>query len=731
MADSADERLVIMLEARISEFEKRMARAEKTGTKTYNGLKAGSAKATDTMARDMVSATERINKSLASTTLKIGDFAKGFAGGIVGGFAAAALGAITSDLAGVVQAIAEVGDEAKRAGLAVDDFQRLKYVAEQNRIGVDSLTDGLKEMALRADEVIQTGGGAASEAFARLGFSAADLGKSLKDPSSMFLEITERLQGMDKAAQIRIADEVFGGTGGEQFVQLLDQGADGIRATMAEADRLGVVMDQNMVAKAELLNAKLNAAQGYIAAIWQRGVIGAAEYFGFLDKMGNYFKSETAAEGIIGKDLADRLGADPAAVEKVKQSLEDIGYIYDDLERQISVATDAIGNDFATLIDAGADDLALQLNDVTGEMQNLVAEVRAGTVPAAELKGRMTALVDEARAALIEANKIDGVDLSGAVGAVDRVSSALEVATGWAAGLVDKMREAAGLEAVGAGTLPDPVADEGGIGNRTSTPSTLAPMTSSAPRRAPALLGESGKAGGGAKSKGRSGGGGAGKAENRLESVLADLQTEKEAVQVWYAESLELLNASTDVQLKAVGGKHEALERLETEHKERLASIRGESDNSGLAHAETFFGALATITASGTGKIAKISKAAAAVEAGINTLRAQAQVLADPKLGFWAKLPAMAAIGAAGFGIVSALGGGGSKSASGSTSGSTSGASTSGDAVGTSSGAVSPLAVTLQGLDAKQFYQGQAIIDLAEALQKEFGKRGFTLGFTS
>ena len=35
----ADERLVVMLEARISEFEKRMAKAEGTGTRTYQKLR--------------------------------------------------------------------------------------------------------------------------------------------------------------------------------------------------------------------------------------------------------------------------------------------------------------------------------------------------------------------------------------------------------------------------------------------------------------------------------------------------------------------------------------------------------------------------------------------------------------------------------------------------------------------------------------------------------------------
>ena len=42
--------------------------------------------------------------------------------------------------------LAEVGNEAKRAGVSVQAFQEWKYVAEQSRIAVDSLVDGLKEL---------------------------------------------------------------------------------------------------------------------------------------------------------------------------------------------------------------------------------------------------------------------------------------------------------------------------------------------------------------------------------------------------------------------------------------------------------------------------------------------------------------------------------------------------------------------------------------------------------
>lgn len=72
MAAGADERLVVMLEARISEFEKRMRQAEQRGTQTYHGLQRGSRSATRQMERDMIRSANAVNRAVASTSSRIG-----------------------------------------------------------------------------------------------------------------------------------------------------------------------------------------------------------------------------------------------------------------------------------------------------------------------------------------------------------------------------------------------------------------------------------------------------------------------------------------------------------------------------------------------------------------------------------------------------------------------------------------------------------------------------------
>ncbi|KQY21028.1 hypothetical protein [Rhizobium sp. Root483D2] len=307
-----EERLVVSLEARVNDFEKKWKQAERTGTNVFTGLRRSSKTATQQMEDDAVRSTTRINQALATVGTKVGNFGKAFAGGLAAGVVGMGVAGIISQIQQVAKGVAQIGDEAKRAGLSIQAFQELKFVAEQNRIGVDSLVDGIKELNLRADEFISTGAGSAAEAFGRLGYGADELKTKLKDPSELFTEIIGKLQQLDRAAQIRIADELFGGTGGEKFVQLIEQGEKGIRATIRQAHTLGTVMSDELVTRADELDKKFNAITTSVGTGLKTAIVAAAtELQNFISSfqgfMAEYEKRKRTAEngaamgGMLGK----------------------------------------------------------------------------------------------------------------------------------------------------------------------------------------------------------------------------------------------------------------------------------------------------------------------------------------------------------------------------------------------------------------------------------------------
>jgi LAS superfamily LD-carboxypeptidase LdcB len=304
------EQLVVSLEARIRDFERNFQRANRTANQNFQAIERQAKRSADALEQSMSGAAKGVNVAMAAL--------KGGIAGLVTGISVGAIEGIATRFRDITREIANVGSEAKRAGLSARAFQELGYVAQQNRIPVDALTDGMKELSLRADEFIVTGQGSAAEAFQRLGYGAENLRKKLADPSALLVEIIGKLEHLDRAAQIRIADELFGGTGGERFVELLDRGAVGVRTLIQEAHELGAVMDDEVIARADELDRKFNAI-GTTISTWTKqsilGLVGAAD--DLLDRFNKIDEQST-------RNVQDRLASVYGDLEAEKQHLADL-----------------------------------------------------------------------------------------------------------------------------------------------------------------------------------------------------------------------------------------------------------------------------------------------------------------------------------------------------------------------------------------------------------------------
>jgi len=262
MAD--EERLVVALEARVRDFEKNINRAQTGMNRRLSQMEGRARQSAVRLQTTFGEAGNALN----------GAFAALGGAGILGG---AGLAGVITTIKTAATSIAELRAEAQKAGVSFGQFQELKYAAEMNKVSVDALADGLKELQLRADEFILTGKGSSAEAFQRLGYGAEDLKKKLADPAALFEEIIDKLSRFDKAAQIRLADEIFGGTGGEQFVRFLQMGQGGIARMRDEARRLGVVLSDEVASKAVEINREFDKLSAQISTALKTGVIEGAD----------------------------------------------------------------------------------------------------------------------------------------------------------------------------------------------------------------------------------------------------------------------------------------------------------------------------------------------------------------------------------------------------------------------------------------------------------------------
>lgn len=301
------QRLLVTFEARLNKYERDLERSKGKSRTNFRAIQ-----------KEAETAGSGIERAMGGAMKTLGSFGKGLLGGIAGGLAVGGLEQIIGRVGELAKGVATIGNEAKRAGLNTKAFQELSYVAQQNRIEVDALVDGMKELNLRADEFIVTGKGSAAEAFQRLGYGADELKRKLADPSALLVEIIGKLEHLDRAAQIRIADELFGGTGGERFVELLDRGAEGIRKTIKEANDLGVVMDDKLIQRADEFNRKWSAVGTTIGTTVKQAVLGLA--FAADDFLDSFNKVEEQTT----RNVEDRLISLYDKIAAERQRLADL-----------------------------------------------------------------------------------------------------------------------------------------------------------------------------------------------------------------------------------------------------------------------------------------------------------------------------------------------------------------------------------------------------------------------
>lgn len=512
------ERLVVLLEARVADFEKRMKKAEGTGTRSFKRLRDDSRSATQQMEADMKRTSTAVAGAMAQASTSIGTFGKAFVGGLVAGGVIATVERVIGATRNAVKAVASLGDEAKRAGLSARAFQEWKFVAEQNRIGIDQMVDGFKELNLRADEFIITGAGAGAEAFARLGFSSSELAERLKDPSELMLEIVDRLEGMDRASQIRISDEIFGGSAGERFVELLAQGDQGLRKTIATAHELGAVLSDELIESAAELDRKFAAVETRIGNFLKREIVTFAtsleQVYTGLEALPQRLAS--AALAPLTSDHADRLAAG-----------------YEELTASAQSAANAMANASLAVEQAGNLDAADEFMILADAIEEAMGKLRAGEITAAEFSEEMVTLNARAEEAVASVSDMDGVSFGGTVENLAALGKALIKVAELAAAAKAAMPVGPG-QTTGTGLTVDDIELPG---------SGLAPVTSPRPQQ-PGVDSYGSWEDLRNQSAGGSGGGGGG-GEKGFARAVEDIARETAALQAEAAALLGVADASS------------------------------------------------------------------------------------------------------------------------------------------------------------------------------------------
>lgn len=683
------ERLIVLLEGRIDQFDKAMKAAEKRGTATYQALQTSATKATTTM-------QARINQMAQS---------QGRALDQVAGKTEAAAERSAKSYAAWWREMERGRDALNQLRASVDSTfaQQLRYDA-----AVDQLNDALRRNIITEVEHRQILD-QVSAAYLRGGQAAGAHTGVMGSLGAMSDATKSKLQNAGYQVQ-DVAVQIMAGTDAMRAMSMQ------IPQLLGGFGLLGVVLGTLASIGLPLLSSMLGTSEG------------AAK--GFDDALGEVRNSLSAMNEQAAIYTAEGLMA----------LKEKYGEVNLELLRFVNLQTEIMQRDALKATSEALDALKAKLEGGfwgTGDVKYELQEMFSLALPEANKLYAAMRKIDEARTfedqlAAVTQLKQGIVAATGGVGnmtdeqyeffkTVQASEDALrqmvatvpkqgwlEAAIGQAETLADKLWNAVSAKLALAEEAAKPGMDTGNLDWAKNDIGFVRPGSE--------LIYTPPKTKGG-------GGGGGGRSERagKIDALVEDLKTEREMITLWYEESLALLNGATETELAVVGGKHEALERLEAEHQERLKGIRDGGNTRNLEEQAKFWGSMAALTAAGGDKTNKATRVFGAIEAFLNTKRAQAQVLADPKLGFWGKMAAYGAIGAAGLGVVQAIKGGGGGGGGGGGASASSGSAPADSATGAEKG---PLRVMMERLDPTALYSGAVVGKLLDKLMEEAGDRG-------
>ncbi|REG26258.1 hypothetical protein ATH84_10971, partial [Paracoccus versutus] len=324
--------LLVKLEANVAKWEKDFGRAIVQQQRASKRMEQLARQNANKIASEYEGLGGRIGKAFNAIPGSLKGLGGAFLGGLAGGIAVGGLDQIASSVSRIGKETANLKNEASRAGISTTVFQEWKFLADQNRISVDALTDGFKEMHLRAGEFFLDGSGAGAAAFQKLGYSAETLKEKLKDPSALMTEILGKLKNFDQAGRSFLLEEIFGGAGGEQLGILIGQGEAALNATIQRAHETGAVLDSELIDRAAEIDRKFGELTARVESFGKRAVIAigdaAVELADFRDRLDGIFDNEAEGRAILGNELYDSLSRDRDAVDAQAEALRQLDAEY-------------------------------------------------------------------------------------------------------------------------------------------------------------------------------------------------------------------------------------------------------------------------------------------------------------------------------------------------------------------------------------------------------------------
>lgn len=487
MDAEATERITILLQAKDADFQRQLDRNNKALAKFEREA-----------TRNVSGAAKKIDANLQSMAASVGNFAVGFAGGLIGAGIGIAVSATLGQIESLIEGLGDLQDQADILDLNVEELQGLRYGFQLAGVDADKLNTGLQRFTSLVGDAAE-GQGALAKVFSAAGVPLTDMNGELRSSSDLLREFADIMAATPEGAErLALATEVFG-KAGRNLVLGLEGGRSGLDAMVEEARKAGAVLDEELVRRAEEIGDKWDALKMRIVARLEEIAVATAEALA------------RAADEVTLSDEEE------AAAEALGNLLE-------------------IAREFQTALRGQADYLSNTEQGARVAESFYAAADGIDAMRVALAEGRMTqdefaialdTTISKSMEAVTALSAIDDLSMDNAMAVI----SGLAARVGVLAGAAEAAARAMAAATLSGGALP---ALRGPAGAPAWRGSDLAPQSSVRPEGAPPMLGEPSLGGG------RRSGGGISDDAREAQRVFEATRTEAEKYQAALAKLDEL-----------------------------------------------------------------------------------------------------------------------------------------------------------------------------------------------
>lgn len=201
---------------------------------------------------EMETGLKKAQKSLQDFSNKVSQAGRLAAAGFV-----LATAALSVAIKGTINEADKLYKMSQSFGVPIEELSKLKHAADLSGVSLEALGKSLGIASRKMMEAVANPTGEAAKAFDALRIRVQNADGSLKSSSQLITEVAGKFENMkDGAGKTALAMQIFGRAGAD-MIPLLNLGKQGIQDMTAEAEALGLVIDQRTGAAAEAFNDNL------------------------------------------------------------------------------------------------------------------------------------------------------------------------------------------------------------------------------------------------------------------------------------------------------------------------------------------------------------------------------------------------------------------------------------------------------------------------------------------